>query len=443
MNTLMEIAKLRAARLLWSEIVAGFGAKNEKSLALRTHCQTSGWSLAAQDIQNNIARTTIEALAAVLGGTQSLHTNSYDEALALPTDASAAIARNTQIILQKESGITRAIDPFGGAFAIERLTHDLAARARAHIAEIEALGGMAKAIERGVPQTRIETSAAQIQGRIDSGAQPIIGVNAFRPENEPPVEVLKVDNAAVRAEQIEKLRRLRANRDEAAVATALAALTAAAREGNSTDMATNLLALAVSAARARATLGEISQALENAWGRHRATPSAVSGVYRKALGEASEASLRVRDLTRAFAENDGRAPKILVAKMGQDGHDRGQKVVASAFSDLGFDVTMGDLFATPEEAARKAVAEKAHVVGVSSLAAGHLTLVPELKKALAAEGRPDLMIVVGGVIPPEDIDRLLDMGAAAVFPPGTNIPEAAERLLAGLNERLGYSQPRP
>jgi methylmalonyl-CoA mutase len=440
MNTLMEIAKLRAARLLWSEIVAGFGAKNDKSLALRTHCQTSGWSLAAQDIKNNIARTTIEALAAVLGGTQSLHTNSYDEALALPTDASARIARNTQLILQKETGICQTIDPFGGAFAIERLTHDLASRARQHLAEINALGGMAKAIERGVPQQRVETAAADLQGRIDSGEQKIIGVNIYKLENEPPVDVLKVDNAAVRASQIEKLERLRQDRAETTVSTVLAKLTAAARSGTSTDMDTNLLALAVHAARAGATLGEISLALETAWGRHKARPSAVSGVYRKALGEDSEASHHVRSLTRAFAENDGRAPKILVAKMGQDGHDRGQKVVASAFADLGFDVAMGDLFATPEEAARHAIAQKAHVIGVSSLAAAHLTLVPELKAALAAEGQPDLMIVIGGVIPPKDVQTLLDLGAAAVFPPGTNIPEAAEKLLAQLNEKMGYSQ---
>jgi methylmalonyl-CoA mutase len=440
MNTLMEIAKLRAARLLWSEIVAGFGAKNNKSLALRTHCQTSGWSLAAQDIKNNIARTTVEALAAVLGGTQSLHTNSYDEALALPTDTSARIARNTQIILQKETGICETIDPLGGAFAVERLTHDLANKARQHLAEIDALGGMAKAIEKGLPQRRIETAAADLQGRIDSKAQKIIGVNIYRLDNEPPVDVLKVDNASVRMSQIKKLSELRKGRVTAKVIAALGKLTTAAQTGSSTDMASNLLALAVEAAREGATLGEMSLALEAAWGRHKAQPSAVSGVYRKALGEQSEASHRVRDLTRAFAENDGRAPKILVAKMGQDGHDRGQKVVASAFADLGFDVAMGDLFATPQEAARLAIAQKAHVIGVSSLAAGHLTLVPELKAALAAQGQPDLMIVIGGVIPPGDVQTLLNLGAAAVFPPGTNIPEAAEHLLAQLNDKLGYSQ---
>jgi methylmalonyl-CoA mutase len=440
MNYFMETAKMRAARLLWARLVKGFGAKSEKSLALRAHCQTSGWSLAAQDVANNVARTCFEAMAATAGGTQSLHTNSFDEALALPTDASARIARNTQLLLQQEGGARSLIDPWGGGHFVERLTRDLAARAWETIAEIERAGGMAKAIELGVPQARIERAAAQRQARIDSGAEILVGVNRWRPESEPPVATLKVDNAAVRAAQIDKLRRLKAERDSAAVAASLEALTNAARQSNAAGMEANLLALAVEAARARATVGEISSALEAAWGRHKAEARALSGVYADAFGDGNSAVERVKGMTRAFAENDGRPPKVLVAKMGQDGHDRGQKVIASAFADLGFDVAVGDLFATPDEVADNAVATRAHVVGVSSLAAAHLALLPELRAALAARGRQDMMVVIGGVIPPEDLQTLLDMGAAAVFPPGTNIPEAAARLLDRLNQRLGYAQ---
>jgi methylmalonyl-CoA mutase len=441
MNFFMEVAKLRAARLLWAKLVKGFDPKSEKCLPLRTHCQTSGWSLTAQDVMNNAVRTMVEAMAATQGGTQSLHTNSLDEALALPTDFSARIARNTQLLLQQESGTTKLIDPWGGSFYVERLTADLAARAWAHIEEVEKLGGMAKAIEAGIPKLRIEEAAAMRQGEIDSGRQTIVGVNRYQPLSEPPIPVLKVDNAAVRAAQLAKLAQLKAGRDPAEVERLLAALTAACDHKGGPDMESNLLKLAVDAARARATVGEISLALEKAWGRHRAEIKVVSGVYARSFGDADPVFQRVRGMTRAFAENDGRAPKILVAKMGQDGHDRGQKVIASAFADLGFDVEIGALFATPEEAAREAAAAGVHVVGVSSLAAGHLTLVPELRDALAKLGRADIMIVVGGVIPPEDVQTLLDMGAAAVFPPGTNIPEAAAKLIDRLNLKLGYAQP--
>ncbi len=434
-NFFMEVAKLRAARLLWARLVRQFNPKSEKSLPLRTHCQTSGWSLTAQDVFNNVMRTCVEAMAATQGGTQSLHTNSFDEALALPTDFSARIARNTQIFLQQEAGTSRIIDPWGGSFYVERLTADLAEKAMAHIGEVERLGGMAKAIEAGIPKLRIEEAAADAQGRIDSGNQAIVGVNKYRLADEPPIDVLKVDNAAVRAAQLAKLVQLRATRDPKAVESALDALTAAATSGTG-----NLLALGIEAARAKATVGEISLALELAWGRHTAHVQVISGVYKRALGENSEAAQRVRRLAEAFAENDGRKPSILVAKMGQDGHDRGQKVIASAFSDLGFAVDVGVLFATPGEAARAAVEKNVHVVGVSSLAAGHLTLVPELKAALAAAGRPDIMVVVGGVIPPQDFQTLMEAGAAAIFPPGTPIPEAAEKLFDVLNAQLGYAQ---
>ncbi|WP_425468894.1 methylmalonyl-CoA mutase [Rhabdaerophilum calidifontis] len=437
MNYFMEIAKMRAARLLWARIVKGFNPKSAKSLPLRTHCQTSGWSLTAQDVFNNAVRTCIEALAATQGGTQSLHTNALDEALALPTDFSARIARNTQILIQQESGTCRFIDPWGGARMLEKLTHDLAVRAWGHIEEVEKLGGMAKAIEAGIPKLRIEEAAARTQGRIDAGEQVIIGVNRYPPADEKPIDVLKVDNAAVRARQIAKLERLRAERDSGAVKSALDALERAAREGGG-----NLLALAVAAARAKASVGEISLALERAFSRHRAEIRAISGVYRETVGEKNAAVQRVTGMTRAFAENDGRRPKILVAKMGQDGHDRGQKVIASAFADLGFDVEIGPLFATPEEAAAQAVQGQAHIIGVSSLAAGHLTLVPALRAALEKEGRPDIMIVVGGVIPPQDFQALIDAGAAAIFPPGTVIAEAAEALIDGLNRKLGYAQPK-
>ncbi len=441
MNFFMEVAKLRAARLLWARLVKDFNPRSEKSLPLRTHCQTSGWSLTAQDVMNNAVRTMVEAMAATQGGTQSLHTNSLDEALALPTDFSARIARNTQLLLQQESGTTRIIDPWGGSYYVERLTADLAAKAWAHIEEVEALGGMAKAIEAGIPKLRIEEAAAMRQGAIDSGQQMIVGVNAYQPLTEPPIPVRKVDNAAVRAAQIAKLTQLKAARDPADVADKLAALTAAARQEHASGMEQNLLHLAVEAARAKATVGEISLALEHAWGRHKAETKGVSGVYARSFGADNPVIARVRGMTRAFAENDRRAPKILVAKMGQDGHDRGQKVIASAFADLGFDVEIGALFATPEEAAQVAATSNVHVIGVSSLAAGHLTLVPELRAALAKLGRADVMIVVGGVIPPEDVQTLLDMGAAAVFPPGTNIPEAAAKLIDTLNLKLGYAQP--
>jgi methylmalonyl-CoA mutase len=437
MNFFMEVAKLRAARLLWSKLVKGFDPKSPKSLPLRTHCQTSGWSLTAQDVFNNAIRTCIEAMAATQGHTQSLHTNALDEALALPTDFSARIARNTQLLIQQEAGTNRLIDPWGGSRMVEKLTHDLATRAWDHIQEVEKLGGMAKAIEAGIPKLRIEEAAARTQGRIDSGEQTIIGVNRFILGHEKPIDVLKVDNAAVRAQQIAKLERLRAERNPDEVRSRLAELEHAARSKTG-----NLLGLAVAAARAKATVGEISLALERAFSRHRAEVKAISGIYREAVGEKNAAVQRVMGMTRAFAENDGRRPKILVAKMGQDGHDRGQKVIASAFTDLGFDVEIGPLFATPEEAAIQAAQGDVHIIGVSSLAAGHLTLVPALRAALEKEGRPDIMIVVGGVIPPQDFQALLDAGAAAIFPPGTVIADAAEKLLDGLNHKLGFAQPK-
>jgi methylmalonyl-CoA mutase len=433
MNFFMEVAKLRAARLLWAKLVRGFGPQSDKSLPLRTHSQTSGWSLTAQDVFNNVMRTCIEAMAATQGHTQSLHTNALDEALALPTDFSARIARNTQLFLQQESGTTRIIDPWGGSYYVERLTYELARRAWGHIQEVEALGGMTRAIEAGIPKLKIEEAAARTQARIDSGQQRIVGVNAFRASDEATIELLKVDNHAVRSRQIEKLRRLRAERDEAEVDAALAALSQAAAAGDG-----NLLDLGVRAARARATVGEISEALERVWGRHRAEIRAISGVYKREVGQMSDSVERVRRLVEAFEHDDGRRPRILVAKMGQDGHDRGQKVIASAFADLGFDVDIGPLFATPGEAARQAVENDVHIIGVSSLAAGHLTLVPELRAELARYGRDDIMIVVGGVIPPQDFDALHEAGAAAIFPPGTVIADAAVSLIEDLNRRLGY-----
>jgi methylmalonyl-CoA mutase len=434
MNFFMEVAKLRAARLLWASLVKGFHPQSEKSLPLRTHSQTSGWSLTAQDPFNNIVRTQIEAMAATQGHTQSLHTNALDEALALPTPFSARIARNTQLFLQQESGTTRIIDPWGGSYYVERLTAELAMKARVHIEEIEALGGMAKAIEAGIPKLRIEEAAARTQARIDSGQQSVIGVNKFRPESERPIEVLKVDNARVRAQQIEKLRRLRAERNEAETQAALAALTEGARGG------ANLLELSIEAARAKASVGEMSLAMEKAFGRHVAEIRSMAGVYRREAGLGVEAIEQVLAMTQAFLENEGRRPRILVAKIGQDGHDRGQKIIASAFADLGFDVDIGPLFATPEEVARQAVENDVHIVGVSSLAAGHLTLVPALKNALRDAGRPDVMIVVGGVIPAQDFEALRKAGADAIFPPGTMIAEAAARLLEQLNRQLGYAQ---
>ncbi len=434
MNFFMEVAKLRAARLLWARLVKQFDPKSEKSLPLRTHCQTSGWSLTAQDVFNNVTRTTIEAMAATQGHTQSLHTNALDEALALPTDFSARIARNTQLFLQQESGTTRVIDPWGGSYYVERLTQDLAERAWSHIEEVEKLGGMAKAIDAGIPKLRIEEAAAKAQARIDSGRQAVIGVNKFKPDGEKPIDVLKVDNSAVRAQQIEKLKRLRAERDEATVQAALQALSAGARANG------NLLALSIEAARAKATVGEISLALEKVFNRHVASIRSIRGVYRKEAGPEVVIIDRVSEMTRAFEENEGRKPRILVAKVGQDGHDRGQKVISSAFSDLGFEVDIGPLFATPEEAVKQAVDNNVHVIGVSSLAAGHLTLVPQVKAALKSAGRDDIMIVVGGVIPPQDMDELRANGAAAIFPPGTVIAEAAIQILEELNDRHGYAQ---
>ncbi|MFL4967370.1 MAG: methylmalonyl-CoA mutase family protein, partial [Xanthobacteraceae bacterium] len=434
MNFFMEVAKMRAARLLWAKLLTQFNPRDPRSLSLRTHCQTSGWSLAAQDVFNNVTRTAIEAMAATQGHTQSLHTNALDEALALPTDFSARIARNTQLFLQQESGTTRIIDPWGGSFYVERLTYELARTAWRHIAEVEALGGMAKAIEAGIPKLRIEEAAAKTQARIDSGAQAVIGVNKYRPDSEQPLEVLKVDNSAVRALQVEKLRRLKSERDPQAVDEALAALTRSAGEGNG-----NLLALAIDAARAKATVGEISSALEKVFGRHRAEIKAISGVYRREAGM-SDAVARVQKLVAQFEVNEGRRPRMLVAKIGQDGHDRGQKVIASAFADLGFDVDIGPLFATPAEAARQAIENDVHIVGVSSLAAGHLTLVPELHAELERQGRGDIMIVVGGVIPPQDYEVLHRAGAEAIFPPGTVIADAAESLVHKLSQRLGHGR---
>ncbi len=433
MNFFMEVAKLRAARLIWAKLVKDFGPKSDKSLPLRTHSQTSGWSLTAQDVYNNVVRTCIEAMAATQGHTQSLHTNALDEALALPTDFSARIARNTQLFLQQESGTTRIIDPWGGSYYVERLTADLAAKAWGHIQEIEKLGGMSKAIEAGIPKLRIEEAAAKTQARIDSGQQTVVGVNKYKPVNDPPIDVLKVDNSSVRAQQIEKLKRLRAERDEAKCQAALAALTEGAKGKG------NLLALSIEAARAMATVGEISLAMEKVFGRHRAEIKSISGVYKREAGVNSVAVNRAQKMVEAFEEADGRRPRILVAKVGQDGHDRGQKVIASAFADLGFDVDIGPLFATPDEAARQAVENDVHIVGISSLAAGHLTLVPELRAALEKEGRPDIMIVVGGVIPPQDFDALRAAGASAIFPPGTVIADAASGLIEELNRRLGYT----
>ncbi|WP_332654659.1 methylmalonyl-CoA mutase [Brevundimonas sp.] len=433
MNYFMEVAKLRAGRLLWAEAVSKFGAKDPRSLSLRAHCQTSGWSLAAQDVFNNVSRTMVEAMAAAGGQTQSLHTNSLDEALALPTDFSARIARNTQLLLQMETGLTRVIDPWGGSFYVERLTHELAEKARAHMAEVEALGGMAKAIEAGVPKLRIEESAARTQARIDTGQQTVVGVNKYLADHVDDIPVLKVDNAAVLASQLDKLKRLRAERDEAKTQAALDALTAGAR-GNA-----NLLQLSVEAARAYATVGEISDALEAAFGRHVATVKTVSGVYAKEAGDDPKIA-RARGMVAAFVENDGGPPRVLIAKLGQDGHDRGQKVIATAYGDLGFEATAGSLFQTPAEAAKEAVERGVHAVGASSLAAGHLTLVPELKAELEKLGRPDIMIVVGGVIPPSDVQTLIDMGAAAVYPPGSVIADTAIDLIEKLNQRLGYAQ---
>ncbi|MCH9641946.1 MAG: methylmalonyl-CoA mutase [Actinomycetia bacterium] len=459
MNFFMEVAKLRAGRLLWSELVAQFEPRNPKSQSLRTHSQTSGWSLTAQDPFNNVARTCVEAMAATQGHTQSLHTNALDEALALPTDFAARIARNTQLLLQQESGTTRPIDPWGGSYYVEWLTYQLATRARSHIQEVAAHGGMARAIDAGIPKLRIEEAAARTQARIDSGQQTVIGVNKYQvaaEDTDHEIEVLKVENNRVRAEQIAKLESLRAERDDAATQTALAELTRAAAatgraggherndSGNGTGpdgLGNNLLALAITAARAKATVGEISDALEKVYGRHQAEIRTIAGVYRDevGIGQTGGKMSAATELVEKFAEADGRRPRILVAKMGQDGHDRGQKVIATAFADIGFDVDVGPLFSTPDEVARQAADNDVHVVGVSSLAAGHLTLVPALRDALGEVGRPDIMIVVGGVIPPGDFDELYAGGATAIFPPGTVIADAAIGLLGELAERLGYS----
>ena len=435
MNFFMEVAKMRAARVIWATLMQRFSPKDERSLSLRTHCQTSGWSLAAQDVFNNVTRTCIEGMAATQGGTQSLHTNSLDEALALPTDFSARIARNTQLFLQQEAGTCRVIDPWGGSYFVEKLTADLAAKAWTHIAEIEKFGGMAKAIEAGIPKLHIEEAAARTQARIDAGEQTVVGVNKYRNSDETRIDILRVDNSAVRASQIEKLKRLKAERDPAMCQAMLERLSVVAKTGEG-----NLLAAAVDAARAKATVGEISSALEKVWNRHVAQTRVTKGVYVASSRDLQKIETAKRAV-EAFKDADGGPPRILVAKMGQDGHDRGQKVIASAFADMGFDVKIGALFSTPEEVAALAAKENVHMLGISTLTAGHLSHIPLLKAALEKAGRADIMIVVGGVIPPEDVQTLKDMGAAAVFLPGTVIPDAALALLEQLNKRLGFAQP--
>ncbi|MBO0939493.1 methylmalonyl-CoA mutase [Fibrella sp. HMF5335] len=428
MNHFMEIAKLRAGRQLWATLVQQFSPKNAKSLALRTHCQTSGYSLTEQDPFNNVARTTIEALAAVLGGTQSLHTNSLDEAIALPTDFSARIARNTQLYLQHETNVTRAIDPWGGSYYVEYLTQELVEKATALIDEVEALGGMTKAIDTGLPKLRIEEAAARKQARIDGGKDVVVGVNRYTLATPTEIELLEVDNQAVRESQVQRLAQIKQTRDQAAVEKALQALTAAAQYPTETS---NLLALAITAARHRATLGEISDAMEKAFGRHKATIRSVSGVYSAEVSD--DENFRIaREMTNRFAAEEGRRPRILVAKMGQDGHDRGAKIIATSFADLGFDVDMGPLFQTPAEVARQAAENDVHIVGVSSLAAGHKTLVPQLIQELRAIGRDDIMVIAGGVIPAADYQYLFDAGVKGVFGPGTVISIAAQKILAEL-----------
>ena len=428
MNFFMEIAKLRAARFLWARIMAEFNPKDAKSSMLRTHCQTSGVSLTEQDPYNNVIRTTVEAMAAVLGGTQSLHTNALDEAIALPTDFSARIARNTQLVLQHETGITNVIDPLGGSYYIESLTHSIATEAWKLIEEVEELGGMTKAVGTGMPKLRIEEAAARRQAKVDRGHEVIVGVNKYRPSKDDPIEILDIDNAKVLASQVTRLKQVRAARDEAKCKAALAALTEGAR-GNA-----NLLALAIEAARARATVGEISDAMEDVFGRHRAEIKSISGVYAQAY-EGDEGFMQISREIEAFAEAEGRRPRMLVVKMGQDGHDRGAKVIATAFADLGFDVDVGPLFQTPEEAARDAIENDVHVIGISSLAAGHKTLVPALAKALKDEGADDILIICGGVIPQQDYEFLKKAGASAIFGPGTNIPVAAREILALIREK--------
>jgi methylmalonyl-CoA mutase len=427
-NFFMEVAKMRAARVLWSEMVAQFNPKNPKSLALRTHSQTSGWSLTAQDPFNNVARTCLEALAAAGGQTQSLHTNSLDEAMALPTDFSARIARNTQLYLQQETGICRTVDPWAGSYYVEYLTDALLKKARQHLAEVEALGGMAKAIETGLPKMRIEEAAARRQAAIDSGKETIVGVNKSVLEHEAPMDILEVDNSAVRVAQVQRLGELKASRDAAAVKRALEAITAAARDGSG-----NLLDLAVTAAQARATLGEISDAMEAVFGRHQAVIRTIAGVYRSEFGASPEIE-EIRAMTDAFAAREGRRPRIYIAKLGQDGHDRGAKVVATAYADFGFDVDIGPLFQTPEEAARQAVENDVHLVGMSSLAAGHKTLLPQLVAELKRLGRPDILVVCGGVVPQQDYEELRAAGAAAIFGPGTKLPFAGRETMRLLTE---------
>ncbi len=426
MNHFMEIAKMRAARLLWAKLVKQFHPKNAKSMALRTHSQTSGWSLTAQDVFNNVIRTTVEAMAAAMGGTQSLHTNALDEALALPTDFSARIARNTQIYLQEETGITHVVDPWGGSYYVESLTAELAAKAWTLIQEVEKLGGMTRAIESGLPKMRIEEAAARRQARIDSGRETIVGVNKYAVAEGKPIDVLVVDNAAVRENQLARLRNVKAARNAKDVEAALTALTNCASSGEG-----NLLELAVDAARKRATLGEISTALEKVFGRYQAVHHTISGVYSSESRQDPE-FIKARDLVESFAKAEGRRPRILVAKMGQDGHDRGAKVIATAFADLGFDVDLGPLFQTPEEVARMAVENDVHVLGVSTLAGGHMTLVPQVIEELKRLGRPDILVVVGGVIPPQDFDALKKAGAGGVFGPGTRIPLSAQEVLHAL-----------
>ena len=433
MNFFMEVAKMRAARLIWAKLIKKYEPEDNRSLSLRTHCQTSGWSLTAQDVFNNVTRTCVEALAATHGHTQSLHTNALDEALALPTDFSARIARNTQLFIQQETGTCDVIDPWGGSYYVERLTHDLAKKALQHIDEIENLGGMAKAIEAGIPKMRIEEAAARTQARIDSGRQVIVGVNRYAAQDDVKIDVLKVDNALVRNKQLDKLARNRAERDNSIVMDKLKNLTRAAE--NNTG---NLLELAVDAARVNATVGEITSSLEEIYGRHVANVKTVSGIYTSEVGKDNEMTNAVSHLVDNFKNAEGRRPRILIAKMGQDGHDRGQKVIASAFADLGFDVDIGPLFQTPEEVAKQAIENDVHIIGASSLAAGHLTLVPELKKSLISLGRGDIMIVVGGVIPEQDFAELYDAGATAIFPPGTVIAEAAADLVKKLSTSLGH-----
>jgi methylmalonyl-CoA mutase len=435
MNYWMEIAKLRAARILWAELVQQFAPLASKSLLLRTHCQTSGWSLTAQDPKNNLIRTSIEALAAVHGGTQSLHTNSFDEAIALPTDASARLARNTQLILQQECGTCDAIDPWGGSHLMESLTADLVQRARVHLEEIKAQGGMLSAVNRGLPKRRIEEAAIARQASIDTGRQLVIGVNSYTSAEQSDVKILKVDNDAVLSNQIQKLKMLKASRNQFAVTESLDALTECARSGHG-----NLLALSVDAARAHATVGEITQALEVVWGRHRIVADILSGVYKKAIHGSHEPATHVLAMARAFKEDEGKKPKILIAKVGQDGHDRGQKTVASAFLDLGFEVEIGELFASTEQISEHAAESKPHIIGVSSMAASHITIMRQLKTSLQLRGMKDIMIVVGGVIPPEDIAKLYELGADLVFTPGTNLITAAEQVLETLNQKLGYRQ---